>query len=254
MTFRIAGVLLFGTLGCFLPLEAVWAQGIGGGGRPPSGSNLTSGLGFGNQSFGSSTGLGSGSLGGGLGQSGFGAGGLGQGGFGQSGFGQSGFGAGGFGSGGGFGQSTSGFIGRDSADVASMFESLTRQGQQFSNRTQRSNNANNRRGANANSDAAGETTPQDVRVKLKVAFDVPEAAETEMAIARASQLTQLLSARDVADVALMRDGDVVVVEGIAADSFERKLVEQLIAQQPGVVRVVNRMTLAEPIAAPTPRE
>lgn len=247
MAGRIVGGVLCAALLCYLPDGRSEAQGIGGG-RLPSGSNLTNGLGFGNQSFGSSAGVG-----GGLGQSGFGSGGLGQGGFGQGGFGQTGFGATGFGAGGDFGQGGGGFVGRDGAEVAAMFDNLTRQGQQFTNRTQRSSN-NIRRGGGADANAAGETTQQAVRVQLKVAFDAPDPAVSPMALERASQLAELLSQRKVAGVSLARDGGQVVVEGVAADSFERRLVEQLISQQPGVTSVVNRMTVAEPIAAPTPQE
>lgn len=208
------------------------------GSRLPTGSNLTGGLGFGNSGFGSSGagGLGTGSFGSGLGQGGFGQGGLGQGGFG-----------GGLGIQTSFGQSDSGFIGRDSGDVTAMFESMTRQGEQFMNRIERSINRS-RQGD------SGERTQQQVRVQLKVGFDYPDPATSAMATRFTNRLATVLANRKVAGASIERDGGNVIVYGTAADEWERMVVEQLIAQQPGVTSVTNQMTLGEAIDAPTPQE
>lgn len=219
-------------------------QGIGGG-QLPGGSNLTSGAGFGNSGFGSGGGLGTQSFGGGLGQGGFGQGGLGQGGLGQSGFG----GATGFNAQGGFGQSASGFVGRDSADVAAMFENMTRQGQAFQNRVDR---AINRSGLGDR--GSDQTTQQKVRVQLKVGFDYPDPSTSPAMQALSPRMKQLLVEQKVSGVSFERDGGRVTIFGRAADSWERMLVEQLVSQQPGVTSVQNQMTVAEPIDAPTPQE
>lgn len=226
-------------------------QGIGGG-QLPGGSNLTTGVGFGNSGFGSGTGggLGNGSFGSGLGQGGLGQGGLGQGGLGQGGFGQSGFGGGtGFGSQGGFGQSASGFVGRDSADVASMFENMTRQGQAFQNRVDRAINRSGQ-GDRANN----QTTQQKVRVKLKVGFDYPDPVTSPATQELAPRIKQMVSGKKVSDLTIQQEGNRVILTGRAADQWERMLVEQLVLQQPSVVSVSNQMTVAEPIDAPTPQQ
>lgn len=251
MTQRMWTLAIFAAGLGMLACGPISAQGIGGGGRMPSGSGLTSGVGFGNAGFGSNTGMGStGSFGTGSFGSG-GAGGFGSGGFGQSGFGQGGFGTGGIG---GMGFGTGGqqgaFIGRDSADVASMFESMTRQGSQTANRGARSG-ANSNRGREANT---GNTAQQQVRVQMKVAFDVPDAATSPMATALSNRLARVLAEREVSDFDFTVDNGNVVLTGDASNDFERLLIEQLVAQQPGVASVTNQMTVAEAIDAPTPQE
>jgi hypothetical protein len=227
-----------------LAASSAWSQSIGGG-RGPTGSNLTSGLGFGNAGFGSNS-LGSSGMGGGSFGSGLGQGGLGQGGLGQGGLGQSGFGATGFGGQTGMGQSSGGFIGRDSSEVTAMFENMSRQGQQFMNRVERSVN----RSRNSESGGA-EQIQQQIRVQLRVGFDPPEPASSPIVEEFTSRLAQLLAERQVANVSIERDRGNVTVTGMAADTFERMVVEQILLQQPGVTNVTNRMSVGEVIDGPT---
>lgn len=233
---------LFVAAAGILAANSAYGQSIGGG-QGPTGSNLTGGLGFGNSGFGSNSLGSSGGLGGGS----FG-GGLGQGGLGQGGLGQSGFGATGFGGQGGFGQSTSGFIGRDSADVTSMFESMSRQGEQFMNRVDRTMNRN--RDTQGNS----ERSQQQVRVKLKVGFNYPDPSTNPMTTEFKKRTMKVLADRQIPGLSVEYDGSVVTVAGVANDSWERMVVEQLLAQQPGVTRVTNQLTVGEAIVAPTPQE
>ena len=233
--FVVTAVILVANSAC--------GQSIGGGQVPNSG--FGSGTGFGSTGLGSSaSGFGTGSFGSGFGQgqSGFGQSGLGNTGFGNTGFGGLGMGQG------GFDQSAGGFVGRDSSDVTAMFENMTRQGQQFMNRIERSIN----RGQNA--DAGPAQTKQRVRVQLKIGFDYPNPADSPMVSEFTARLATLLADRKVAGMSFERDGGNVVVTGTATDDFERMLVEQLIAQQPGITSVTNRMTVGEAIAAPTPQE
>lgn len=228
--------------------EQAAAQGMGGAGRAPSGSNLTSGLGFGNASF-SNSGMGAGGMGGmggGMGAGGMGGmgGGMGQGMGGQGG----GMGAMGFGAG---GQQQGAFIGRDSSEVTAMFEAMGRQGQQANNRSQRGNQ-NNNRGRDAN--AGADSIQQQVRVKLRIGFEVPDAASSPMATALTERLAKVLEERAISNFDFTVDSGNVVVTGVAKDDFEQMLVSQLLAQQPGVLTVTNQMTVAEAIGAPTPQE
>lgn len=256
MSLRIWTTAAVALLGMLTHTQEAVAQGMGGG-RSPSGSNLTSGLGFGNASYSNSGlgGMGQGMGGmGGMGTGGFGQGmgGMGQGGMGgmgTGGFGQSGgMGAMGFGAG---GQQQGTFIGRDSAEVTAMFESMGRQGQQANNRNQRGNQ-NNNRGRDANTGA--ESNQQQVRVQLRIGFEVPDAASSPMATVLTERLAKVLEERTISGFDFTVDGGNVIVTGVAKDDFERMLVAQLISQQPGVVTVTNQMTVAEVIGGPTPQE
>jgi hypothetical protein len=211
----------------------VAAQGMGGGGQSPTGSNLTSGLGFGNASF-SQGGMG-GMGGGGMGGQSLG----GQGG---------GMGATGFGTG---GQQQGAFIGRDSSEVTAMFEAMGRQGQQANNRGQRGNQ-NSNRGRDANEGA--DSIQQQVRVQLRIGFEVPDAASSPMATALSQRLAKVLEERAISDFDFTVNSGNVIVTGVAKDEFEQMLVSQLLSQQPGVLTVTNQMTVVEAIDAPNPRE
>jgi hypothetical protein len=226
----------------------VAAQGMGGGGQSPTGSNLTSGLGFGNASFsqGGMGGMGGGGMGGAGG--GMGAGGMGGMG-GQSLGGQGGgMGATGFGTG---GQQQGAFIGRDSSEVTAMFEAMGRQGQQANNRGQRGNQ-NSNRGRDANEGA--DSIQQQVRVQLRIGFEVPDAASSPMATALSQRLAKVLEERAISDFDFTVNSGNVIVTGVAKDEFEQMLVSQLLSQQPGVLTVTNQMTVVEAIDAPNPRE
>ncbi|WP_442485292.1 hypothetical protein [Aeoliella sp. SH292] len=225
------------------------AQGMGGGGQSPTGSNLTSGLGFGNAAFsnggmGGMGGGGMGGAGGGMGAGGMGGMGGGQGLGGQGG----GMGATGFGTG---GQQQGAFIGRDSSEVTAMFEAMGRQGQQANNRSQRGNQ-NSNRGRDANEGA--DSIQQQVRVKLRIGFEVPDAATSPMATALTQRLAKVLEERAISDFDFTVNSGNVIVTGVAKDDFEQMLVSQLLSQQPGVLTVTNQMTVAEAIAVPTPQE
>ena len=236
MSYLAGPKVLFVAAATILMVTPANSQSIGGG-QGPTGSNLTSGVGFGNAGFGGSSGIG-----GGLGTGSFGQGGLGQGGLGSSGFGGTGFGGQtGFGQG-GFGQSNSGFVGRDSSEVTSMFQNMARQGQQFMNRVERSINRNSR-----NTRDTGETTQQQVRVKLKVGFTPPAASTSPMTTAMGERLGKVLAGREVVNLGVLQDGSRITLTGVATSDFERRLVEQLVAQQPGITGVTNQMTVGEQI-------
>ena len=157
-------------------------------------------------------------------------------------------GATGFGAG---GQQQGAFIGRDSSEVTAMFEAMGRQGQQANNRSQRGNQ-NSNRGRDANQ--GGESIQQQVRVKLRIGFEVPDAASSPMATALTQRLAKVLEERSISNFDFTVNSGNVVVTGVAKDDFEQMLVSQLLSQQPGVLTVTNQMTVAEAIGAPTPQE
>lgn len=230
-------VAMFVAMTAVLDCKYACGQSLGsrGGSGLSTGSGGLGGSGLSNSSF--SSGLGSGGLGGGLGGGGLGGGGLGGG----------GLGGGGFGGQSGLGGQQGGFIGRDSNDVTSMFENMARQGEQFMNRVERSMNRNR----NRNRDG-GEQTKQQVRVRLKVGFDYPIATSTALETNMNNRLAKVLADRKVANVGIERAGPRAIVTGVAANDWERMVVGQLVATQPGVSSVENRMTVSETIVAPAP--
>lgn len=222
----------------------------GGFGGQGSASGLSGGgFGGGAAGFGGGTGIGGGA-------SGFGGGGFGGGGFGGGqtggGFGGAGFGGGasGFGGQGGFGQTGggSGFVGRDSADVRSMFDNMSAQAGEFLNRVERSFNRN----AGRNADQGSDQRPP-VRVKLRLGFTptVNRSATAGQGVARAMGL---LSANGVTGVEARLQGGEVVLRGEVASASDRLLAEKIVALEPGVTRVQNQLRVAGagPELAPPP--
>jgi BON domain len=238
-------------------VSSAWAQG----GR--SGQSGFGGSGFG----GTSSGFGSSGLGGGFGSSGFGSSGLGSSGFGSGGFGQSGFGGGGFGSSGlggsgfgtsgqggsGFGQNSFGnnqqggqdFVGRDSSDMASVFNQLGRNSNQFFQQLNRSMGGNRNRRSNSQEDNAALL----VRVRLDVAFDHPAVQPTVVAAAVRDRLETVLARRSITAPEVEMVGDTVVLRGIAPSESQRLVIEKLVSLEPGVGEIDNQMTVnSEPSA------
>ncbi|MGI9458336.1 MAG: hypothetical protein ACR2NU_17380, partial [Aeoliella sp.] len=144
---------------------------------------------------------------------------------------------------------SSGFVGRDSADVTGMFDSMTRQSQQFTDVISRIDRTINR--GNQNS---GEQVRSKVRVRLKVAFDTPLAAPSEAAAVFDWRMRKILAERQFENVTYAREGSAVTIFGTVASEFDRKVVEKLVAIDPSVQSVMNQTTVSESIAAPTPQE
>lgn len=229
-----------------------------GFGQSGLGGGSAFGSGFGGGGFGSS-GFGSSGFGGGFGGSGFGGGGMG--GFG-SGFGGSGFGSGmgGFGSSGfgsnGFGQNSFGnnqqgnqnFIGRDSGDMANVFNQLGRNSNRF---FQQMNRAMSRGNRNRNRQGSqGENPAPPVRVRLDVAFDHPPMQPAALATAVETRLERVLTQRAIAAPEVEIVGDTVVLRGVAPSESQRLVIEKLVSLEPGVTSVDNQMTVDQSSSSP----
>ena len=241
--------------------SSAWAQGGRGGqsGFGGSGFGGTS-SGFGSGGFGSG-GLGSSGFGsGGLGSSGFG-GGMGSSGFGSGGFGSSGLGGSGFGTSGGgsgFGQNSFGnnqqggqnFVGRDSSDMASVFNQLGRNSNQFFQQLNRTMGGGRNRNSNSQEDNAALL----VRVRLDVAFDHPPVQPTVVATAVRDRLETVLARRSIVAPEVEMNGDTVVLRGIAPSESQRLVIEKLVSLEPGVAEIDNQMTVASetPATEPSP--
>ncbi len=241
--------LAFGIVMFLVTASSAYAQRGGSGGQSGLGNT---GLGAGGTGAFGSAGLGSS----GFGSSGFGGGGglnSGAGGFGTSGFGGGGFGTGsGFGTSGlggtGFGQSTTGiqgnqgFIGRDSADMTSVFNQLGRNSNQFFQQMNRSMQRGNR---DRRSAAQEENSVMPVRVRLEVTFDRPPTPLPAVATAVRGRLDKLFTRRSIVapDVELV--GETIVLRGEAASESQRLVIEKLVSMEPGVFAVENQMTVRE---------
>ncbi len=226
--------------------------------------------GFGTSGFGSSgfgrSGFGSSSFGSGFGGSGFGANSFGTSGFGSGGFGGSSFGTGGFGNSsfgmGGFGNSSFGntgfgggygggqnFVGRDSADMANVWNQMGQAGRQFFNQMNRSMSRNNNRETSSAQAQAGENVPQPMRVALKVAFNAPAPSPAVLTNNIRTRIGQILARQNIAAPQITMEGDVAVLAGVAATEGQRLVLEKLVAMEPGVREVRNEMTVVPPTAA-----
>jgi BON domain len=245
----LAGVFL-----AFLPSSASAQRGggglNGGGGSMGMGSSMGmggSGFGGGTSSFGS----GMSSFGSGFGSSSFGSGfgsGSGTGGFG-SGFGSSGLG--------GTGQSAFGnnsqngnFIGRDSADMTSVFNQLGRNSNQFFQQMNRNMSRGGNRG-NRNTSQEQNAAPP-VRVRLDVAFDRPVLRPTAVVTAVRGRLEKVLVNHNITAPDVELKGDTVVLRGVAASESQRLVIEKLVSLEPGVLAVDNQMTVAPAATEPQP--
>ncbi|MCI0332697.1 MAG: BON domain-containing protein [Planctomycetes bacterium] len=236
------------------------AQGFGRSNASAFGSGFGS-SGFGSSSFGSGgfggSGFGSSSFGSGFGGSGFGANSFGTSGFGSGGFGGSSFGRGGlgnssFGTGGlgntGFGGYGGGqnFVGRDSADMANVWNQMGQAGTRFFNQMNRGMSRNNNR--ESSSAQAGENVPQPMRVALKVAFTAPSPSSAELTNNIRRRIGRVLAVQNIAAPQISMEGDVAVLVGVAASESQRLVLEKLVAMEPGVREVRNEMTVVPPTA------
>jgi hypothetical protein len=225
----------------------------GGGGMSGFGSGM-SGFGSGMSGFGGGMGSGFGS-GMGMGGSGFGSGfgsggsgfGSGMGGFGNSSFGGSGLGQSGFG---GNQQGGQNFVGRDSSDMASVFNQLGRNSNQFFQQLNRTMSRGGNRG-NRNTTQEQNAAPP-VRVRLDVAFDQPQIQTAVLATSIRGRLEKVLVNHNVTTPQIEMVGDTAVLRGVAASDSQRLVIEKLVSLEPGVREIENQMTVAQRPLAPPP--
>jgi hypothetical protein len=150
---------------------------------------------------------------------------------------------------GNFGDSQS-FVGSSGEDVRQMFERMGANSDQMVQQLERANNRRDRRDQNE----ARENQAPPVRVKLKLGFDQPITSSSAVPAAISRQFTQIAATtnKQLATPGIeVREG-VVTLTGIATSASDRLLIEKLVSIEPGVKRVVNKMTVAEEIAVPLP--
>jgi hypothetical protein len=252
-------------------VHAQYGGGYGsgyGGGYGNQGGGF--GAGFGQQGGGFGGGQGSG-FGGGFGQqSGFGSspfgntgGGFGQqgGGFGQGGFGQQGgFGGqqGGFGRGNQFGGGAGGqggqrnFVGRDSREVQNTFQTQFGQANPGLFGGAAIQNFNDQRESRRRW-RDQQNAPPPIRVQLRPAADLIPAPQSlsELEAGVQARLAGSFESRGIrgAQVAMTPQG--AVLTGVVPTERDKALIAQLLALEPGVGAIDNRLTVASPdVASP----
>jgi hypothetical protein len=181
-------------------------------------------------------------LGGGFGTSGFGTGGFGSSSFGRGGFGSSGYGGpGGYGA--PYGGSGSVFVGRTAQDISYAFGAGQAQEQRFRRieRAVRRDRRNRRRDNNLQNI---ETERPAIRVGLVVGFPAPrtERASIDENIRRS--LARLPEERFASLPQVSLEEGVVVLRGIVNSEADRRVVETLVALEPGVSEVRNELVIA----------
>jgi osmotically-inducible protein OsmY len=185
----------------------------------------------------------------GFGSTGFssGVGGMGSGSMFGSGFGNTGFGNTGM-----FGgqRGTQAFIGRDSGDMAAVFNQMGRAGTQFFNQMNRNMRGGgqfgrNRQNRNNNNNASAQKGPaSDVRVKLTLGFTPSRPTPSALANTVRTRLATTLDGPGITPPEVTMDGGVVVLRGVAASENQRAVLERLVMLEPGVMGVRNEMTVA----------
>ncbi len=237
----VAATLISGAAPALAQLSQGGGQNSFGGGYF---GNSMGGNSFGN-SFGGGS-LGGNSFGGGSFGSGTGGGfGSGMGGFGNSSLGGTGSGQNSFGN---SQQSGQGFVGRDSADMASIFNELGRNSNQFMQQLNRTMSRGNRGGGSSQE----QNVVLPVRVQLNVAFDHPRVSPTIAATKVRGRLEKFLTRRSIATPNVEVVGDTVVLRGVAPSESQRLVIEKLVSLEPGVVAVDNQMTVAQSTAEQSP--
>jgi hypothetical protein len=221
--------------------------GGGGFGGMSGMSGFSGGMGGLNGGMGGfgSGGMGMGGMGGGMGGMGGGMGGFGTG-MGMGGSGMGGFGQGGMGGMQGNNmQGNQGFVGRDSSDMASVFNQLGRNSNQFFQQLNRTMGRGNRR----RNSSQEENAALAIRVRLDVAFDQPAVQPGVVANNVRTRLASTLAKRKITAPEVELVGDTIVLRGVVANESQRLVIEKLVSMEPGVAAVSNEMTVQEPSAA-----
>jgi osmotically-inducible protein OsmY len=147
----------------------------------------------------------------------------------------------GFGQGGASMQGGQAFVGRDSGDMASVFNQLGRNSNRF---FQQMNRAMGGGRNNRNATAGQENVAPPVRVQLNVGFERQARPTTYVASAVQGRLDRILTKRGVTAPNVDVVGDTVVLNGIVESESQAMMIERLVRMEPGVAVVDNRLQLA----------
>ena len=141
------------------------------------------------------------------------------------------------------------FVGRDSADMTSVFNQLGRNSNQFFQQLNRTMGRSNRGRGNTSQE---ENVVLPVRVRLDVAFDHPQVQPATVAATVRTRLEKVLSRRSIASPNVELKGDTIVLHGVAPSESQRLVIEKLVSLEPGVLAVDNQMTVAPQQPSATP--
>jgi hypothetical protein len=124
---------------------------------------------------------------------------------------------------------------------------MGRAGTQFFNTMNRNLNRNmNRNNQNQRPAGSSENERPPVRLRLELGFAAATAAPSAMAENINSRLARLAVDHRIGQPQIVVEGDTVVLRGTAESESQRRVLEQYILLEPGVMSVRNEMTVAAP--------
>jgi hypothetical protein len=165
---------------------------------------------------------------------------------------------GGFGQQGGAGQAGVGaggrnFVGRDSTEVLQNFQGQVggQQGGRFGAGGQAIQNANDLRQQQGRwQQQQQNTNRQPLRIQLRPAFDLAVPVATEIIGGAQLRLNRSLEVEGAPPVEITIVEGRTVLRGVVASEYERAVVAQMAALEPGVAEIDNQLSVSEPVAAP----
>ncbi len=98
--------------------------------------------------------------------------------------------------------------------------------------------------------AFGQQAGRVMQPTLSLGFAAPSPSSANLGPSIADAVVRSPSIRDGASIAVRVDAGVVTLEGTVSDSHQRALAAQLVALEPGVTKVDNRLTVVAPAVAP----
>ena|GEM_PF-6269815 len=135
-----------------------------------------------------------------------------------------------------------GFVGRDAEDVRETFRNLSR-GQRRALRNIVIENLNETRESRRRWHDQQRQPPR-VRVQLRPVFDTPADPDGRVAAAVQMRLNAVLRGRTVVAPSVELQGRTATLRGTVSSEHEKLLTGQLVAIEPGVSRVENRLVVA----------
>jgi len=96
--------------------------------------------------------------------------------------------------------------------------------------------------------------PPPVHVHLRPKFQYPQLAAARVTADVQSRISAILSARDAGTVRVVVEDRKATLSGSVRSEYERLLLAKLVAIEPGISRVENRITIEEVIALPVLRQ
>lgn len=142
-----------------------------------------------------------------------------------------------------------GFIGRDAQDVRERFNSLSRGQRRRMMFDMMIENLNEMRLDRRRRERDNQPAPP-ANLQIVADVDVERPSATQAAATAAVHAQEGFRRRRIDGAAMSFEEGAVVLRGTVKNEYERQLAEQLVALEPGVAKVVNRLEVASPQQGP----